>query len=97
MPRITLHVVEYGFLVTGEPDQEQFVQTDFDFPGLATTFGWSTRKVRGKGRCKHNATDGTVDCTCGVTAGQFISAAYDWLRDHDGKKVADPGYFDASE
>lgn len=46
--------------------------------------------------CDHNSTDGTVDCPdCGVTAGQFIAAAYEWLRDNDGATADDPGYFDS--
>ena len=47
------------------------------------------------GICPHDHTDGTVICDeCGVTASDFISAAYDWLRDHDGVTASDPGYFD---
>ena len=42
--------------------------------------------------CDHSGTDGTVDCQCGVTAGEFISAAREWL-DHDGATADDPGYF----
>lgn len=33
---------------------------------------------RGKG-CDHGGTDGTVDCGCGVTASDFISAASEYL------------------
>ena len=31
------------------------------------------------GYCEHTGTDGTVDCSCGVTAGDFISAAAEFL------------------
>lgn len=44
--------------------------------------------------CKHDKTDGTVDCPdCGLTASQFISAAREWLDDNDGAQAEDPGYF----
>ena len=44
--------------------------------------------------CDHDSTDGTVDCGCGVTAMEFISAAGEWLRDNHGATADDPGYFD---
>lgn len=43
--------------------------------------------------CDHSSTDGTVDCSCGVTASQFIAAAGEWLRNNDGAEADDPGYF----
>ena len=77
----------------------RLIQTDWDYPGVASTFGWSTRQVQAKGRkrrnkCRHDGTDGTVDCReCGVTASEFISAAGEFLTTVDGKIVDDPGYF----
>lgn len=45
--------------------------------------------------CKHDKTDGTVDCPdCGLTASKFISAARQWLDDNDGAQAEDPGYFE---
>ena len=44
--------------------------------------------------CDHDDTDGTVDCGCGVTAGQFIEAAAEFLDGADGATADDPGYFD---
>jgi len=45
--------------------------------------------------CDHSHTDGTVNCPdCGITVGEFIAAAYDWLRDNDGATAEDPGYFE---
>jgi hypothetical protein len=45
--------------------------------------------------CDHAGTDGTVPCKdCGLTASDFMSAAYDWLHDHDGAETDDPGYFE---
>lgn len=43
--------------------------------------------------CDHAGTDGTVDCECGVTAADFISAAREFLSDADGATADDPGYF----
>lgn len=74
------------------------VQTDWDFPGTASTFGWDMREVQQEDRrespCDHHSTDGTVTCRgCGLTATDFISVAYDWLVANDGVTVEDPGYF----
>lgn len=73
-----------------------FVQTDWDYPGLARHLGWDMRKLqcsksrrrdRGvEGKCDHDGTDGTVECECGLTPGEFISAAYDWLSEHDNEE-----------
>lgn len=35
--------------------------------------------------CQHDGTDGTVDCKCGLKAGDFIASAFDWLDAHDGE------------
>jgi hypothetical protein len=75
------------------------IQTDFDACGVASSFGWSISSVPHKGDipCNHNLTDGTVDCLgCGLTASEFISAAIDWLNEHDGVIADDPGYFPVS-
>lgn len=42
--------------------------------------------------CDHSGTDGTIDCPCGVKAGQFISAAREFLDEHDGEQCENPGY-----
>lgn len=73
------------------------VQTDWDFPGLASTFGWSVKNFQldPQKPCEHPHTDGTVKCElCGAMPGDFISSARDWLENNEGKKVEDPGYFD---
>ena len=102
------------------------VQTDWDYPNIAFSFGWSLSQVQRCGECghtaigpvpnhgnmahcpycdhawddpqllcDHNGTDGTVDCPeCDVTAGEFISAAREWLNENDGATADDPGYFD---
>lgn len=69
------------------------IQTDWDFPGVAGTFGASLQTLI-PGDCDHDGTDGTVTCPgCKKTASDFISAAYDWLADNDGATADDPGYF----
>ncbi len=52
------------------------VQSDWDFPGVASSCGFQP--------CECGATDGTVDCEH-KTASEMISAAYDWLSEHDGE------------
>lgn len=82
--------------IVSDDGRDILVQTDYSAPGVASTFGWSLQSV-GEG-CDHDGTDGTTDCkTCGCTAGQFIAAAIDYINDHDGESVEDPGYFEEGE
>lgn len=65
------------------------VQTDWDYPGIASNFGFVP--------CDCGATDGTVDCEH-KTAGEMISAAAEFLDDlcnsaDNSRYVDDPGYF----
>lgn len=70
---------------TRDEDNTVLVQTDFDWPGLASTFGWCP--------CECGETDGTVDCPH-KTASEMIDSARQWLDDHLGQIfVEDPGYF----
>ena len=70
-----------------------YIQSDWDYPGLAQTFGMRLRHKRGC--ADRRGTDGTVECRgCGRTASEFIAQAADYLDSHDGKAVNDPGYFD---
>jgi hypothetical protein len=90
----------------------QFVQTDWEYPSLAQSFGWSLTDVQHCRKCKKpivvwaeddeparcdncnrkkgnvfcdHETDGTVNCKkCGITASDFISAAYDFLAENEG-------------
>jgi len=63
------------------------VQSDWDYPGTASSFGWSP--------CDCGYTDGTVNCDH-KTATQMITDAYDYLESIDGcKAVDDPGYFNS--
>ena len=72
-----------GFLIVkddGDPYNDAdtvLIQTDWDFPGVASYLGYTP--------CDCGATDGTVDCEH-KTVSYMISAAYDFLRDHEGEK-----------
>lgn len=89
---ITLFQGDYGtFEIVHDDGRNILIQTDWDFPGLARSFGWVPKKSKG---CTHEGTDGTVKCPgCGKTASAFIEEARQYLDDHEGKRVADPGYF----
>ena len=69
------------------------IQTDYDWPGLASSFGWSPC-------CGSGSTDGTIACPdCGAQAGELIESAGEYLDalvDSPGEErfVQDPGYFD---
>lgn len=82
--------------IVSEDGRTFLIDTDWDYPGTATTFGWSIELVQEPERaesCSHNG-DGTVNCNhCKMTASDFISAAYDWLVEHNGATADDPGYF----
>lgn len=94
-----------GFMylvVNEETGEDILVQTDWDYPGTASTFGWVPKKTPMKGPgtkgakwCDHDSTDGTIDCpVCGRTAHDFINEAMEYLDAHIGDTVGDdPGYF----
>lgn len=83
--------------IIAEDGRDLLVQTDWDWPGIARTFGWSPSRVKDAElfpECEHQGSDGTVDCpTCGLKASRFIEAAREWIDDHDGDETEDPGYF----
>ena len=82
-----------GEILSEDEKKSILVQTDWDYPGVAITFGWNMCEV-GENECEHPHTDGTTDCPdCGLTAGYFIDCAREWLENHDGAIVDDPGYF----
>lgn len=68
------------------PDETIYIQTDYDYPSLASTFGWVPCD-------KCNLTDGTVDCAH-HKASEMIQNAYAHLKQHEGEQVEDPGYFE---
>lgn len=62
-----------------------FVQSDWNYPSLAQSCGWSLREVNKQRECEHGGTDGTIDCPeCNTKVTEFLSAAYDWLAANDG-------------
>ena len=78
------------YLVTDtETGDDMLVQVDWDYPGIASMFGWSPCP------CGDGSTDGTVDCPCGRTAGEMIESARKYLNDAVAEEWMgeDPGYF----
>lgn len=83
--------------IIAEDGRDILIQTDWEWPGIATTFGWSVSDVppnTTRATCDHDGTDGTIDCPCcGLRAGAFIQAARQFLDRNDGESTVDPGYF----
>ncbi len=82
-----------GFLIvpndgdSRDDSQTTLIQSDWDYPSIAQSMGWSLTDVQGDpedvDHCEHDSTDGSVSCkSCGLSASQFISAAYDYIREH---------------
>lgn len=88
-----------GEIIASDGKTTRLVQSDWDYPGVASTFGWTIQNVQKDDDptynfCEHSGTDGTVDCKeCGITASEFITSAGNWLSDNDGVTAEDPGYF----
>jgi hypothetical protein len=83
---ITLQNGDFGtYLLVAEDGQCLLIQTDWDYPGIASEFGWSP--------CSCGATDGTVSCAH-KQVGQMIAEAQAFLDDHIGDVAEDPGYFE---
>ena len=83
---ITLLDDQYGnFILQADDGREFFIQTDWDYPGLASTFGWRP--------CPCGRTDGTIDCEH-RSASEMIAEAGKFLRHHVGDTAEDPGYFE---
>ncbi len=81
-----------GLIIRSESGDEIFIASDFDFPGIATTFGWPGCP------CGSRGTDGTIDCPdCGRTASTLLRRAARWIDDNWGLIVEDPGYFTDKE
>jgi len=95
----TLAAAPFGYLVVNDDGRDMLVQSDWDYPGVASTFGWSVASVRptlshAPADCQHDGTDGTIGCeTCGLPPTAFIEAAAAWLDEHAGATADDPGYF----
>lgn len=88
---IAYEINRFGHLTVrnvGKPALSMYVQVDWDYPSVASTFGFVA--------CECGATDGTVDCAH-KTAREMIAAAYEYLVEHEGEQAEDPGYFDGQE
>jgi hypothetical protein len=84
MATITLERGDFGtYKLVAADGRSALIQTDWDYPGTAATFGWAPH-------CE--VTDGTVDCPHGVSASQMIAEARSFLDEHIGDTVEDPGY-----
>jgi hypothetical protein len=82
---VTLSRGQFGtYELVAEDGQDLLVQTDWDYPGIASNLGFVP--------CKCGKTDGTIDCEH-KTASQMISEAAAFLDEHDGEVFEDPGYF----
>jgi len=85
-------------IVNVDDGRSILVQTDYDYPGVASTFGWSLPAlVLPDGTLcpsDHDGTDGSIQCPgCGQPASYFIEAAGAYLRDEVGATAQDSGYF----
>lgn len=91
--KVRLVEVSGGFLIVpvhtnGRTDKEReevFIQSDYDFPGIASGLG----EFKPCHEC--DLTDGTIDCEH-KTVDDMISEARKFLSEHAGKIFSDPGY-----
>ena len=91
----------YRIVAIGGNGIDLIVQTDWEYPSVARTFGWDMRESQVMNAhyygqvCEHSSTDGTVKCAeCGLTPSTFIADAASYLDEHIGDTAEDPGYFD---
>lgn len=89
MSQIHLEHGDFGtyLLINEDTGKDILIQTDWDYPGIASSFGWCPCKKCGD-------TDGTVDCAH-RTASEMIQEAREYLDMccDDPITVDDPGYF----
>ncbi len=86
---IRLENSDHGMLLlvnVEKPTENMLIQTDRDYPGIASNFGWVPCPF-----CR--STDGTVDCRH-RTASAMIHSARNFLDTHIGQEVENPGYFE---
>lgn len=82
---VTLLEGDHGtYLIEAEDGRTVLIQTDWDYPAVASVFGWQP--------CPCGETDGTVDCPH-RTASEMIAEASQFLDAHIGDTAEDPGYF----
>jgi hypothetical protein len=86
--KVYLEDDEFGnFILVAENGQSILVQSDWDYPGVATNFGWVPCPECG-------FTDGTVDCKH-RTVHEMIAEACEYLDEQVGNCIEDPGYFES--
>ena len=84
---ITLEAGQFGwdYVLKNQDGRTLLIQTDYDYPSLASSFGWSP--------CKCGSTDGTVGCPH-KTVSDMIAEAGQYLDDNIGETIEDhDGYF----
>lgn len=79
--------------LVAEDGTSALFQTDWDWPSLASLFGWSTDhsfadKENGEACLGSGFTDGTIDCPqCKKSASSFIQSAREYLDEKDGEEI----------
>ena len=77
----------HGTTIARPPKHELYFQTDWDFPGLAETFGWDGKILpMTKTRAVNIKDDDQI--------GREIYSAIQYLDKNEGKIVEDPGYWE---
>ena len=84
---VTLISDKYGYRLRNFDGREIYVQSDVDYPAIASDFGWVA--------CPCGMTDGTIDCKHRKVIDMIVEAR-EFLDEHDGEEIEDPGYFDNS-
>lgn len=90
--KIRLESGDFGwdFLLVADNGESRLIQSDWDYPGIASTFCWNP--------CDSGLTDGTIDCQCGCgkKSSDMINEAFEYLTEIADSEIEvdDPGYFD---
>jgi hypothetical protein len=87
--KIYLESGQFGWdyiISNSENDKTRLIQSDWDYPGIAGSFGWQA--------CPCGMTDGTVDCEHKKVS-ELIGEAQKFLDSiaDTNETVNDPGYF----
>lgn len=76
--------LEHHFRLVAEDGRSILLQSDWDYPKIASLFGYVP--------CFCGQTDGTIQCAH-RTPGEMIDEAKSYLLDRVYESVDDPGYF----
>jgi len=60
----------WDYVLIHDDGTEQYIQSDWDYPGVASLFGWVA--------CECGCTDGTIDCKH-KTASDMMQSAQNYL------------------